>query len=235
MIVFGQPRRRYAECGSTNDLAREWASGSVDPAPSGALVTAEYQTHGRGRRGHGWQADAGQSALMSFLYRLPPETDFGQLGLVTALAVTDALIALDFAPKLKWPNDILLGEQKAAGILVEVAGQAAVLGIGINVGQADFAEASGFAYPPTSLRLISGREQSVEAVIDAVAAALTRAEALWRREGFAAILAACRKCLAVGAAVRRGEASGTLTGLSDAGAARVRLSDGTFAEWTTVN
>ena len=83
MTVFGQPRRHFAECGSTNDLAREWA---LEGALSGAMVTADFQTHGRGQRGHQWQAQADESALMSFVYRLPLESDAGQLGLVTALA-----------------------------------------------------------------------------------------------------------------------------------------------------
>ena len=56
MTVFGQPRRHVAECDSTNDLARAWANDAADPAPHGALITAAYQTRGRGRRGRHWDA-----------------------------------------------------------------------------------------------------------------------------------------------------------------------------------
>ena len=232
MTEFGQDRRHFAECGSTNDLAREWASES---APSGALVTADFQTHGRGQRGHQWQAQAGQSALMSFVYRLPPNADAGQLGLVTAIAAADALASLGFSPQLKWPNDLLLGGSKVGGILVEVAAGVAVLGIGINVGQTEFPGAAEFAYPPTSLRLASGRELPVSNVVDAVAQSLGCWEERWHQDGFPAVLEQCRQLLAVGALMRQGEGSGTLVGLSDQGTALVQLPDGTFAEWATVN
>jgi BirA family biotin operon repressor/biotin-[acetyl-CoA-carboxylase] ligase len=234
MTGFGQPRRHFSKCGSTNDLAREWAKDESDPAPSGALVTADFQTRGRGQRGHQWQAQDGQSALMSFVYRLPPASDAGQLGLVTALAAADALISLGFSPRLKWPNDLFLGSRKVGGILVEVAAGAAVLGIGINVGQTEFEGASDFAYPPTSLRL-AGQEQPVPSVIDAAASSLTLWERRWRQGGFPLILARCRAILAAGAKVSQSDASGELIGLSKNGAAVVQLADGTFAEWTTVN
>lgn len=232
MTGFGQPRRHFAECGSTNDLAREWA---LDGAPSGALVTAGFQMRGRGQRGHQWQAQAGQSALMSFVYRLPPDADAGQLGLVTALAVTEALASFGVTPQIKWPNDLLMNGGKVGGILVEVAAGVAILGIGLNVSQTEFEGAADFAYPPTSLRLVLGQEFPVSGVVDAVAQSLGNWENRWRQEDFAAVLERCRNLLAVGAAVRQGEVSAVLWGLSERGAAEVRLPDGTFREWTTVN
>jgi BirA family biotin operon repressor/biotin-[acetyl-CoA-carboxylase] ligase len=235
MTTFGQPRRHFSNCGSTNDLAREWASDSAEPAPSGALVTAGFQTRGRGQRGHQWQAEAGQSALMSFVYRLPPATDAGQLGLVTALAASEALLMLGFSPQIKWPNDILIDGKKVGGILVEVAAGAAVLGIGINVGQTEFQGAADFAYPPTSLRLTVVQEPSIRAVVDAVAQSLSDWEERWRQDGFPVVLERCRAVLAVGVPVRQEGAFGMLAGLSERGAAMVRLADGTFGEWTTVN
>lgn len=234
MIYFSKPRRHLAECGSTNDVAREWASDSVDSAPSGALVTADFQTQGRGQRGHQWQAQAGQSALMSFVYRLPPAAEVGLLGLMTALAAADGLASLGFSPQIKWPNDLLLNGGKAGGILVEVAAGVAVLGIGINVSQAEFQGAADFAYPPTSLRLATGRKHSVEDVVNAVAHALTHREAALRRDR-GAIIDGVRARLAGGTRVCQGDTKGTLISLADSGKAMVRLADGTFAEWTTVN
>ena len=277
MIPFGTPRRHVAECGSTNDLAREWTQDPDDPAPSGALVTADFQTRGRGRRGREWQAAAAESALMSFVYRLPPDAEVGQLGLVVALAVADALASVTYLdPRLKWPNDILLEGCKAAGILVEAAPPApttvdgggagedapvgarfiapfsstassptpappelgaggAVLGIGVNVNQARFDGAEEFVYPPTSLRLASGQAWEIETVIAAVGRALSAWEDRWRREGFLPILEECRARLAVGALVRQGGNRAELSGLEASGAAEVRLPDGTFALWRTVD
>lgn len=241
MIPFGTPQRHVAQCGSTNDLAREWARDLNDPAPSGALVTADFQTRGRGQRGRQWQAGWGQSALMSFVYHLPTGAEVGQLGLVVALAVADALVSVTgLDPHLKWPNDILLGGRKVAGILVEVSSLApnpggAILGIGINVNQERFLGAEGFVYPPTSLRLATGAAHEVAGVIAAVALALIRWEDVWRGDGFAPILNECRSRLAVGVTVRRGEQQAELVGLAPSGAAQVRLRAGTFAEWSTVD
>ncbi len=244
MTTFGTPRRHVAQCGSTNDLARAWARDPDDAAPSGALVTADFQTRGRGQRGRQWQAGWGQSALMSFVYRLPPAVEAGQLGLVVALAVADALASLaDLNPRLKWPNDLLLDGRKAAGVLVEVAPPAptiidrgaAILGIGINVNQERFVGAEEFVYPPTSLRLATGRFHEVERVVATVALALTQREETWRREGFAPIVTQCRNRLVVGATVRRGDVRGELIGLAPTGAAQVRLPVGTFAEWSSVD
>ena len=238
MTPFGTPRRHVAQCGSTNDLAREWAQDAVDPAPSGALVTADFQTRGRGQRGRQWQAAAAESALMSFVYHLPTDAEVSQLGLVVALAVADAVASVTHLdPRIKWPNDILLGGRKAAGILVEVAPNngGGILGIGINVGQERFDGAEEFVYPPTSLRLETGQAFEIEAVIAAVGKALARWEGRWRQDGFLPIVEECRARLAVGASARQGEVRAELVGLDPIGAAQVRLPDGTFALWRTVD
>lgn len=234
MIKFGQPHRHFFSCDSTNDAAKNWSLNAESPASSGALVTADFQKQGRGQRGHCWQAETGQSALMSLVYHLPPNTDAAQLGLVTALAIAEGLATLGVSPKIKWPNDLLLDGKKVGGILVEVADKVAVLGIGINVSQTEFPGSEAFAYPPTSLRLAAGREQSVESVVEAVNEALSLAEERWWQEGFALIVERCRGWLAVGATVRQGEVTAELIGLADNGAAAVYLPDGTFTEWTTV-
>ncbi len=204
------------------------------PAPSGALVTADFQTRGRGQRGHQWSADAGQSALMSYVYRLPPGIEAGLLGLMTALAAATALRDFGVSPQIKWPNDVLIDGGKVCGILVEVAADVAILGVGINVSQTQFEGAAEFAYPPTSLRRATGQEHSVSDVANTVAQWLTHWEAVLRRDR-SEILEGVRARLAKGAAVRRGDVSATLIGLTDNGEAVVRLPGGTFAEWATVN
>ena len=231
---FGRPHKHLIQCTSTNDIAREWAADPTNPAPSGALVTADFQTRGRGQRGHEWSAEAGQSALMSFVYRLPPDADTSQLGLLGALAVCHALPGSEPPPKIKWPNDILLDGKKVGGILVEVAGSVAILGIGINVSQREFADASAYAYPPTSLRLALDEPPTVEEVIAEVGSFLSHWEAERQRDPMA-IVNACRSRLAKGTAVRQGAATAMLIGLSDTAAAVVCLPDGTFTEWTTVH
>jgi BirA family transcriptional regulator, biotin operon repressor / biotin---[acetyl-CoA-carboxylase] ligase len=125
--------------GSTNLDLRE---ASLDGAPEGTVLLAEEQRTGRGRLGRVWQAPPRSSLSVSVLLR-PPGSGTGPWGwlpLLAGVAVADAVAATaGLAARLKWPNDVLLGELKVAGVLVEVvplpAGPAAVVGIGLNVSQ----------------------------------------------------------------------------------------------------
>ena len=235
MLLFGQPHRHVARCESTNDLARDWARDPNDPAPSGALVSTDFQSRGRGQRGRAWEAGAGENALQSLVYRLPEGVHPEQLGLVAAVALAEALTELGFAPEIKWPNDILLAGRKTAGILVEVFGPVAVLGVGINVNQTNFDGAEAFATPPTSLKLEAGRELAVAEVRECLCRALSVWEERWRRDGFPPVREAAQTRLAVGAVLRRGDETATLAGLEEDGAAWVRLPTGTFTRWETLH
>ena len=103
-------------------------------APPGTVVRAGVQTAGRGRLGRTWHAPAGSSLLASILLEADP-VPF----LVTArvaLAASDACLDLAGVPAdLKWPNDLLVGDRKLAGLLAEAdgGGQSVVVGIGVNV------------------------------------------------------------------------------------------------------
>ncbi len=122
---LGRPRLHLREIGSTNARARELATAG---APHGTLVTTSLQTAGRGREGRSWTAPAGQALLLSLVIRDPPAL----LPLRAGLAVAD--VAGPDA-RIKWPNDVLVGGRKVAGILAEGRPQAgwAVLGMGVNV------------------------------------------------------------------------------------------------------
>jgi BirA family transcriptional regulator, biotin operon repressor / biotin---[acetyl-CoA-carboxylase] ligase len=127
--ALGRPRLHLRVTGSTNERARELASGG---APHGTLVTAGEQTSGRGRQGRTWTAPAGRALLCSFVVREPPRL----LSLAAGAAVADVAGA---GALVKWPNDVLLEGRKVAGILVEgrPAERWAVLGIGVNVALRD--------------------------------------------------------------------------------------------------
>jgi BirA family transcriptional regulator, biotin operon repressor / biotin---[acetyl-CoA-carboxylase] ligase len=138
---LGAPRAHFRTTDSTNDRARELASGG---APDGTLVTAAGQTAGRGRQGRSWAGPPGRSLLLSVVLR-----DFdGLLSLRAGLAVAD--VAGEVAV-VKWPNDVLLDGRKVAGVLVEARLQEgwAVVGIGVNV-------AVDPAQLPEELRAIAG-------------------------------------------------------------------------------
>ena len=125
------------ETGSTNDLARQLAE---EGAPSGTLVRALRQTAGRGRRGRSWQSGRG-NLFCSLLIRPDlPAAEAAKLSFVAALAVQSAVRELTggtLEVMCKWPNDVLVGHDKLAGILLEASGQSApdwvIIGVGMNV------------------------------------------------------------------------------------------------------
>jgi BirA family biotin operon repressor/biotin-[acetyl-CoA-carboxylase] ligase len=125
--MLGTPRLHLREIGSTSDRARELA---LAGAPHGALVTAAAQTAGRGRQGRGWTTQPGAAVTMSLVLRNPPEL----LPLAAAVAVAETCGTAAEA-RIKWPNDVLVGGRKVAGILAEGRPHEgwAVLGIGVNV------------------------------------------------------------------------------------------------------
>jgi BirA family biotin operon repressor/biotin-[acetyl-CoA-carboxylase] ligase len=128
--------RVFAELDSTNTYLRARAGREAE----GLVVVAEYQTAGRGRQGRSWVAPPGSAIHCSVLLRprLPRE-DLYLLTAACALAVRDALAPLTAEqPRLKWPNDVLLGERKVCGILTETARASrgaprAVVGFGVNM------------------------------------------------------------------------------------------------------
>jgi BirA family transcriptional regulator, biotin operon repressor / biotin---[acetyl-CoA-carboxylase] ligase len=140
-----------AETGSTNeDLLAAARSGAAE----GAVLAAEEQSRGRGRQGRTWIAVPGRALLFSVLLRpagVPPAAR-GWLPLLTGVAVARAVTAATgVRATLKWPNDVLAGGAKLAGILAEQAGPAIVIGIGINVGaRLDDLPAAATVSPPAT-------------------------------------------------------------------------------------
>lgn len=135
---IGRPFRFLQEVGSTNTEAMAWAR---EGAPDGAMVVTDHQTAGRGRWSRSWTSTPG--ALLQFSLVLRPRLGLDEMGLLTtALGVACAEgieRATGLPATIKWPNDVRIGGKKVAGMLVEShlvgsALDAAVAGIGINVG-----------------------------------------------------------------------------------------------------
>jgi BirA family biotin operon repressor/biotin-[acetyl-CoA-carboxylase] ligase len=129
-------------------------------APEGALVTAEEQTAGRGRLGRRWLAPTGTSLLCSLQLRPPVSAErLPELTGVAARACADAIAALTgLEPELKFPNDVLLGSRKVAGVLAEAREERVVLGMGINVNVPADALPADVDRPATSLLVETGSE-----------------------------------------------------------------------------
>lgn len=128
--------RLFSTVGSTNDIAAEVA---VAGAPEGAVVLADEQTRGRGRRGRGWTSAPGASLSMSMVLRPRTSEAAALLTLRLGLAAARALeIAAPLQVGLKWPNDLELDGRKVGGILCEAASAPGrldyvVAGIGLNL------------------------------------------------------------------------------------------------------
>jgi BirA family biotin operon repressor/biotin-[acetyl-CoA-carboxylase] ligase len=146
--VFGRMEtRHFRQTDSTNLQAKELAARG---APEGTLVVAEEQTQGRGRRQRTWFSPPQQGIYASLILRpaIPP-TEAPRITLLAAVAAADTLLALTpLAVKIKWPNDILVGRRKIAGILTEIStGMDTVdymvigLGLNVNIPAGDFPEA----------------------------------------------------------------------------------------------
>ena len=150
-----------AEASSTNDVAREQARKG---ARSGFLVAASRQTTGRGRLGRNWESPPDRGLYVSILLR--PDlamTEAGKLTILSSVATVDAVEAVSGRrPQIKWPNDLMVGGRKLAGLLIETEPKGkrlafAVIGIGLNVRQeaGDFSpQVRGAA---TSLYLATGQ------------------------------------------------------------------------------
>jgi BirA family biotin operon repressor/biotin-[acetyl-CoA-carboxylase] ligase len=124
--------RVTAETGSTNaDIAQEARAGALE----GLVLVAERQTAGRGRLGRVWESPARAGIAVSVLLR-PAGIDpvrYGWLPLLAGVALAEAVRRIATVDAvLKWPNDLLIDGRKCAGILAEMAGDAAVVGIGLN-------------------------------------------------------------------------------------------------------
>ncbi len=197
-IAAAPPIVRLGRVDSTQAVAFTLAA---DGAADGTAVVADSQAAGRGRRGRRWVDEPGASLLGSIVLRprLEPARLPG-LSLAAGVAVAEALArAAGLSPRLKWPNDVLLGGRKIAGILLESrvsgAGEGgpvtAVLGIGINLGQRMFPADLG--QRATSVWLASGRMVDRDVLL----AALLNAVGEWRRRleyrGFATVRARWRE------------------------------------------
>jgi BirA family biotin operon repressor/biotin-[acetyl-CoA-carboxylase] ligase len=138
---------------------------AAEGAAHGTVVGAEEQTAGQGRLGRSWHSEAGRGLYVSIVLRSAQAAGaFPGLTLAVGLATQEAILrSCGVHCDLRWPNDILIGEKKCAGILLNREGAAAIAGIGINVNHKSFPPE--IAPLATSLRLAAGHEFSREKLL----------------------------------------------------------------------
>jgi BirA family biotin operon repressor/biotin-[acetyl-CoA-carboxylase] ligase len=227
-MIIGREIVRYDSVLSTMDVLAERAAGA---AAEGLVVLADEQSAGRGRSGRTWVAPPGTSLLCSILLRPRVEPDcLGALSLMAGVAVANAIESL--APvrcSLKWPNDVLINNNKVAGILLQSrlnnSGVEFVnLGVGINVSTIDDALEPG----ATSLIASSGESISRELLLESLCQALDDQYASFISSGGRPSLAVWRERAAmIGeriSIVRDYDAlEGTLLGIDELGRLRLEL------------
>jgi BirA family transcriptional regulator, biotin operon repressor / biotin---[acetyl-CoA-carboxylase] ligase len=221
-----------AETSSTNDVAREQGRKG---AKSGLVVAASRQTTGRGRLGRAWESPPNRGLYVSILLRPDatiPEPE--KLTVLSCVAMVDAVDAVaGVRPQIKWPNDLMLGNRKLAGLLIETERKASrvafsVLGMGLNVRQEtdDFSpELRGIA---TSLYLATGQLYRRADLLVALLHALERRLSLPFDETREAWIAAGSLTLGqrVVLTTTRGPKHGQAVGLDESGALLLRTDSG---------
>lgn len=220
---------RVASVGSTNaELAGRLIGGT---APSeGVWLVADRQTAGRGRLGRDWHDGAGNFMGSTVVYPAEGNPAPHTLALVAGIAVYDAVaraVGSEDSLCLKWPNDILMGGAKLAGILLEKVGDGVIVGIGVNLVTA----------PKLSDRkTVSLAEHGVKAYRDVfafhLAVALCDLVAVWRENGLAAIIEKwVERGPTIGTPLRANlspteSIDGHYDGLNEDGSLRMRLDGG---------
>lgn len=191
--------------GSTNDEAKKLArAGDAD----GTLVWAREQTAGRGRRGRAWASPPGNLYLSLIVRPGATVARAAQLGFAAALGLGDAILGLARAPlqlRYKWPNDLLVGGRKLAGILLEAetgTGEAVdfvVIGVGVNLAS----RPDSVEYPATSLAEEGHPDITPALLLEAFAGHFDAWQGRWRSDGFAPLRAAwLARAASVGERVR---------------------------------
>ena len=125
------------EVDSTNEYLKRMVEDGYD-SDEMLTVTAQFQTAGKGRRGRQWFSDPGTALMFSVLVK--PKLamdDFSMITLIMAMAVRQSLKDMDIDTRIKWPNDLVLGDKKICGILTEalLESKRLIVGVGINTNQ----------------------------------------------------------------------------------------------------
>jgi BirA family biotin operon repressor/biotin-[acetyl-CoA-carboxylase] ligase len=224
----GYALREWDEIDSTNEEARRLAAAGE----SGPIwLRADRQTAGRGRRGRVWESPQGNLAATLLISPDRPASECAQLSFVTAIAAADAVSS--FAPsadvKVKWPNDVLVGGKKLAGILLESTSGTSMtptyLAVGVGMNLAHFPP--DMEFPATSLAALGVSVPSASAAVTQLAAQFAKWYDVWMTNGFSPIQDAwLARAAGLGTRIRarltNEETSGVFEGIDHTGALILR-------------
>jgi BirA family biotin operon repressor/biotin-[acetyl-CoA-carboxylase] ligase len=229
-IAAARPGNELHYLPSVDSTMSEAARLVTSGAPHGTVVIADEQAAGIGRLGRTWHSESEVGIYASILLRLPvTAASLPPVTLLLGLATREAIQQTTQAVcDLRWPNDVLIGGRKVAGILAQLVDGCVVAGIGINVNQTVFPD--DLRTPATSLLLECGAPQNREALLSALLSALDSFSQLLQQQGSDGILRAFSAASSY-ASNRRviledtGE-HGTTAGLDESGFLLIRLDSG---------
>jgi len=193
--------------------------------PVGSVVLAGEQTAGQGRHGHTWHSEPGAGIYCSLVLNPAPV-----LTLAIGLAAVDAIAEVSgLTCDIRWPNDLMLGGKKCAGILVQLVDGLAIAGIGINVNHESFPPE--LANDATSLRLHTSRAGSCEEIVIALIPAIERLAALPQEDVLDLFTHSSSYASGRRVVVHQpdGEIHGVTAGLDPAGFLKVCRDDGAYS------
>lgn len=226
-----------AETTSTNTDAFRLAEAGAE---EGTVVLADCQSSGKGRLGRRWESPTGVNLYCSVILRpdlMPHEAS--QLTFVSAVAVARAIEgSCRIAPTIKWPNDLLVGGKKVAGLLNEMSAETdrvafVILGIGVNLNMSLEQFPDDLRYPASSLMLESGVQISRADFAASLFRELDEGYARFKSDGFAAVREEWSlRCNAFGRnlVVDTGSSKtcGSFAGIDHDGALLLQLPEGTI-------
>ena len=228
----GKPLHFFDSIDSTNTYALQLAG---EGAPEGTVVIADAQSGGKGRLGRTWVSPAGVNLYCSTILR--PAISAGkapQVNLVAGVAVADTITEVcRIAPRIKWPNDVLVQGKKVCGILAEMqtrgeALQAIVVGIGVNINAQLEAFPEDLREKASSLGLVTGQLVDRAVFTASLLTHLEQLYVLWLQEGFATLRTVWERYAAdligrqITVAAPEGTIRGEVLGLDDDGALLVQ-------------
>ena len=163
-LFTGRKVVKLEETGSTNRFLSELLQ--QENLPEGTVVTADYQASGQGLGGTTWFSEPGKNLLMSVVFRpeFLPVKKIYIISKAIALAIKEFLAEEGIQAKIKWPNDIYVGNNKICGVLIENSLRGSIViqsvcGIGLNINQLLFPPAIA---NPVSMKMITGKTYSIE-------------------------------------------------------------------------
>lgn len=235
--VFGRQLKLLSKTESTQNEALAWAKAG---ASEGALVLAEEQTSGRGRRNRSWHSPPGKGIWMSLVLKPKIPLQFmPHLTLLTAVATCRAIKRIvPIEVGIKWPNDLLVDERKICGILLESFAEderllsvIAGIGISVNLDEQDYPEE--IMTKATSLKIASGKEVDRASLVTEILYEWEQLYQLYEEQGFGPVRTLWEaQSITIGRTITvdtpYGEVSGVAQGLDDSGALVLLGSDGQY-------